>query len=672
MRLSKIDEKLTVEDLELLRVFVKSCRGTILRMLRNSQSGHPGGSLSCLDFLSLLYVMRISQSGERIVVSNGHISPAVYAVLAELGYVDKQNVIDGFRRAGSVYEGHVTRHVPGVIYGTGPLGIGAAVASGMAWAGKYGEQVGGGKVAGRTAGMGTKNAGRKATQALDAYATGSAGKKVFAVIGDGESQEGEIYEMMNFAAKYALNNLVVFCDYNQVQLSDCLANIMPTNVAGHFQAAGWKVIECDGHGFESLWDALVAAYDSAKKPVLILCKTVMGKGVDFMEKEGKVCHSTWHGKAPTPEQIDSVIGQFELTSREFGLLNEFRKIVAYQPEDYSGQMGRGLKIKTGKERLYTAKDSIDCRTAYGNALLDLAELNPEIVALDADVKGCTMTRIMEEKFPARLVEVGIAEQAMVSVAGGLSVAGYVPFASTMGAFMTSRAKDQARVNDINLTNVKMVASHCGLSVGEDGPTHQAIDDMGSFLGLFHTGVIEPADPNQTDRIIRYIASTPGNFYIRMGRHKFPVILKEDGMPFYGKDYVYEYGRTDLIRGRGKSKTGVVVVATGAMVGEAVQAWEVMKGKGRAFDLVAVSSIKHFDKNLLKVLRAARKVVTMEDHCVESGLHSQLAVFMMEKGLRPEVYTGIGVRRYQLSGKPAELYRLAGIDAAGLVKVLGKL
>jgi len=158
---------------------------------------------------------------------------------------------------------------------------------------------------------------------------------------------------------------------------------------------------------------------------------------------------------------------------------------------------------------------------------------------------------------------------MISLAGGMSLSGFVPFASTFGAFISSRAKDQARVNDINQTNVKMVATHCGLSVGEDGPTHQAIDDMGSFLGMFNTHVIEPADPNHCDRIIRYIASHYGNFYVRMGRHKIPVLTKEDGSLLYGEDYQYEYGKTEVLR----SGSTVTIVASGSVVSEALAARE---------------------------------------------------------------------------------------------------
>jgi transketolase len=254
---------------------------------------------------------------------------------------------------------------------------------------------------------------------------------------------------------------------------------------------------------------------------------------------------------------------------------------------------------------------------------------------------------------------------MVSVSGGLSLDGFIPFCSTFGAFMSSRAKDQARVNDINRTNVKMVATHCGLSVGEDGPTHQAIDDAGSFLGMFNTMVIEPADPNQTDRIIRYIASHYGNFYVRMGRHKFQVITKEDGTPFYGKEYVYEYGRSDIVR-EGKD---ITIAATGAMVNEALKARENLKKSkpGLNVEIIAVTSIKKFDDTLLNSLKKTHKVITVEDHNALSGLGSQVAKLIADQGLRMDVFKNIAVTEYQFSGTAADLYLKAGISAEAIEK-----
>jgi len=243
------------------------------------------------------------------------------------------------------------------------------------------------------------------------------------------------------------------------------------------------------------------------------------------------------------------------------------------------------------------------------------------------------------------------------MAGGLSLSGFIPFTSTFGAFISSRAKDQARVNDINKANVKMVATHCGLSVGEDGPTHQAIDDSGSFFGFFNTFVLEPADANQTDHIIRFIASHYGNFYVRMGRHTFEVILKEDGTPFYDENYKFEYGKADVLRKGDK----VTVVAAGSMVSIAVGVADKLKN----VDLLAMSSIKQIDKSsLMTSLKKTGKLITIEDHNPHNGWASQINKVIAEEGLSVKI-RNMAVTEYQLSGKSMELYDAAHIGAKDL-------
>lgn len=633
MNIPKPGEDLQPEQVAFLNATAKSCRRTIIEMLKQSQSGHPGGSLSCIDYLTLLYSFILSQTGEKIVVSNGHISPGVYSILAEMGYIPKQEVIDTFRQVGSIYEGHVTRHVNGVDFGTGPLGVGVSVAAAYALAEKLKES----------------------------------DKKVFGLMGDGEAQEGQVYEMTHFANKYKLNNLILFVDYNEVQLTASLEEIMPLDLPAIFKSAHWHVIEVDGHDSTAMWKALGEAYVSKGKPVVIIGHTVMGKGVDFMESEGRDLKATWHGNAPKPEMADEALTKLELTSKEKGELQKIPKIVKWHPEKtvFPEDLSP-IKVNTGDPTLYTSEETTDCRSAYGKALLDLAKRNKNILALTADLRGSVKTDGVANELEKQHIETGIAEQNMVSLSGGLSLAGFIPFCSTFGVFMTSRAKDQARVNDINRTNVKMVATHCGLSVGEDGPTHQAIDDTSSFLGLFHTMVIEPTDPNQTDRIIRYIASHWGNFYVRMGRHKFPVITKEDGTPFYGTDYVYEYGKSDIIR----EGNDLTIVASGAMVTEALKALEEIKtaNPNASIELVAATSIKKFDQTVTDSIKKTGKVITCEDHNNVVGLSSQLARHLMKENICPQVFENIGVKEYQLSGKAMELYEHAGISSNAIKEI----
>jgi len=630
MEIPKIGENLTEDHKNFLNAFTKSCRHSIIAMLKNSQSGHPGGSLSALDYLALLYTFVISQTGEKVVVSNGHISPAVYSTLAELKYIPKDEVIETFRKVGSVYEGHITRHVDGIDFGTGPLGIGVSVAAGKAWSEKHNKT----------------------------------GRYAYGVMGDGEAQEGQVHEMILFARKYELDNLILFVDYNAVQLTDSLEETMPIDIPAVFAAGGWDVIEVDGHDYDHMWNAIAKAHESNGKPKVIVGKTIMGKGVPFMEDDGRHHKPTWHGKTPKPDECDEILEGLKVSNEDRALIDDFLPTINWKPKpsEYPPLLS-DTDVDIGDPIVHPVEEVTDCRGAYGKALLDLAKRNEKIVAATADLRGSVMTKFVAAELPEQHIEVGICEQHMISMAGGLSLMGHVPFASTFGAFLTSRPKDQARVNDINYTNVKMVATHCGLSVGEDGPTHQAIDDKGIMAGHLNTMVIEPADPNQTDRIIRYVASKYGNFYVRMGRHKYNPIAKEDGSPFYDADYKYEYGKCDVIR----EGTDLTIAASGACVIEALKAWEELKKAGINTEVVACSTIKDFDDVIEKSVDKTEKLITVEDHNPYNGLSAGLTRHLALKGVELDDYKCLAVTEYQLSGKPLELYEKAGIDANNIVK-----
>ncbi len=623
----KLAKKLSSRELEFLCAFATSCRQSIIEMTTNAKSGHPGGSLSSIDYLSLLYTQIIVHTNDPVIISNGHISPALYAVLAELGAINKKDLLQNFRRSASIFEGHVARTVPGVWYGTGPLGIGTSVASGLALAQKLAKQ----------------------------------NRKVFVTLGDGESEEGQVYEMMNFATKYKLNNLIAFVDLNQVQLSDSVQKVMPHDLHKIFTACGWEVITVDGHDFQKLSEALSKAYKSSAKPVVLLAETIMGRGISFMESTGRQHKATWHGTPPTKEQAAKALAELKLTKKQEEILSVFKKQNKWRPNKVENTKPlTKLKVNIGKAKIYTANESLDCRSAYGNALLDLGKLNPNIVALSADLSESVKTNLFKEKFPERYIECGIAEQHMVSCAGGLSLAGLIPFASTYGVFMTSRAKDQARINDINDTNVKMVATHCGLSVGEDGPTHQAIDDVGSMLGLHNTMIIEPADPNQTDHIIRYVASHYGNFYVRMGRHKVPILTKADGTIFFDAKYKYQYGRSDILR----PGTDLTLCASGSMVAVALRALTELKytHKKLSIELVIINSPKVFDETVLASIQKTKKVLTIEDHNTHSGFGAQLARELITKNISVQKFEMMGVNTYQRSGTVEALYDSAKISS----------
>lgn len=620
----------------LFTAFTNNARKTILQMVANAQSGHPGGSLSCIDYLSYLYTQIIGKTGEKVIVSNGHISPAVYAVLSEMAYADKNEVITSFRQFGSHFEGHITRLVPGVEVGTGPLGAGISMGAGFALAEKL---------------SGTE-------------------KRVFGLMGDGEMQEGQVYETMLFAAAKKLNNYIVFVDYNRVQLSGSLDDIMPIDIESIGKSCGWNVLCIDGHSFEEIDQAVKAASKESFAPTLIIGKTIMGKGAAFMESAGLALKADWHGKAPSLEQVEETLPSLTNTQEDEERLQQWKQqnIIWHPTPSILSRTGeKNSAINTGTPLVYEAGVLTDCRTSYGKALEDLAKHNPNIIALTADLRSSVMTKFVATTTPAQHIEVGIAEQNMVSVSGGLSLSGYVPFCSTFGAFMTSRAKDQARLNDINHCNVKMVATHCGLSVGEDGPTHQAIDDMGSFLGLFNTQIIEPSDPNHCDRIIRHVASSLGSYYVRMGRHKIPVLTYENGELVFGSSYQYAYGKCERLR----EGSDITIVAMGATVIEALRARE-QHPTPEKIEIIIASSPACFDDLLRDSLQKTKKVITVEDHNPYSGLSAGVQRFCFENAISPLAFESCSVTHYQLSGKDTQLYHAAGIDADGILAMVNKI
>lgn len=620
-------------DVDFLSIFSKSCRASILQMVANAKSGHPGGSLSTIDFLSVLYTQVIGEQGGKVIISNGHISPAVYSTLSEMGYIDKNEVINNFRKFGSVFEGHVTRHVKGIDIGTGPLGAGISMGVGVALSEKL------------------KNKDNS--------------EKVFVTLGDGEMQEGQVYESLLFASKENLNNLIVFVDYNKVQLSGSLEEVFPINIKEITKACDWNIVEIDGHDFDEIRNALEISIAEKNKPTLIVGNTIMGKGVEFMEEDGENLKSSWHGKAPSLDQVKkSLENELYVSEEEKKLLDNFRKNnVKWSPENpnFKEKLSK-IDINIGENIEYQKDELTDCRTAYGKALLDLAKHNKKVLALTADLQGSVMTKFVASELPDQHIEVGIAEQNLVSVSGGLSLQNYIPFCSTFGAFLSSRAKDQARLNDINETNVKMVATHCGLSVGEDGPTHQSIDDMGSFLGMFNTHICEPADPNHCDRIIRYIASHYGNFYVRMGRHKLPVLTKENGEVFFDKNYEYVYGKCDVLR-RGDS---ITIVVTGALATESLEAYNNFIEKNK-IEIIIVSSIKKYDETLVESIKKTKKVIVCEDHNPLSGLTSMLQRLCIENNISLDYFKTHSPQNYQLSGTQKDLYKSAEIDSSSILK-----
>lgn len=606
----------------------RELRAAILTMTTLAASGHPGGSMSSLEIYLLLWhfanvdpVRPRAEDRDRIVISHGHTSPGVYCALADAGFFSLDDAVAHFRQAGSVFEGHVERSVPGVEWGTGNLGQGLSAGVGFA---------------------------------LAARLTGR-GYRTFVAMSDGEQHKGQVAEARRMAVKEHLTDLTVVVDYNGIQISGRTTDVMPVNVAADFAADGWGVIECDGHDVRALYAAITAAAADSSRPVAVIAHTVIGKGVSFMEGRAE-----FHGRGLTAEEYARAIAELGSESALDGA-RERRGGVTLTPALHSG--GRSWMYDPGVPRMYTREKDTDNRSAWGGALADIAELNPAVpmVVLDCDLATSVKTDGFARVRPAGFVQCGVGEHNAAAAAGALSVSGVLTFFSDFGVFGVDEVYNQQRLNDINEAQLKLAVTHCGLDVGEDGKTHQCLDYVGAFRSMFGWKVVVPADPNQTDRVVRTLPVTPGCVAIAMGRSKLPVILDSNGEPLFGGTYAFEYGRATWARQGGDG----VILTMGTVAGAAVEACDLAAEHGMSVGVCIVSSPLDLDDAAMERVVAAPWVLVAEDHAVRSGLAASAAEWIALRGVAARLVP-LGVTSYQSSGASDDLYARAGLDTAGIV------
>jgi transketolase len=606
-------------------------RGQIIKMTTVAASGHPGGSMSTLEiYLTLYHMARVDPKNpyrddrDRIVISHGHTSPGAYVSLASAGFFDIAPALHGFRQAGSPFEGHVERSVPGIEWDTGNLGQGLSAGVGKA-------------LYSRLSGLNFHT---------------------YVLMGDGEQQKGQIAEARRTAIKFGLTALTVLIDYNGLQISGKTKNIMPQNVKAEWEAPGWKVIEIDAHNLDQVYDALYRANHDATAPTMILAHSVMGKGVSFMEND-----ESFHGAALSVDQARKAF--VELGGVEDDLEALISKRKEGPPPEYETRHAEYPTVDPGTPIYYKPEDKSDNRSAFGKALVSVADANIGMkgflmAVFDCDLAKSVKTDGFAKKYPERFFEMGISEHNTAVTAGSLSAEHAVSVWADFGVFGIDETYNQARLNDINHTNLKLFCTHSGVNVGEDGKTHQCIDYFALLNSTFGWHVITPADPNQTDRVVRYVLTRPGNFAVIMGRSVIPVVADESGRAYFGEGYTYRYGRMETIR-HGEH---LALVAAGNMLPYALQAWNQLNSEGARIALISVSDWCEFHDDDLKMLGDFAHVVTLEDHNVKTGLGTSLAAALFQHSLSTQ-FTKLGVPHYASSGKPDDLYRMLGLDAASV-------
>ena len=586
-------------------------------------SGHPTSSMSAADLMAVLLERHLRYdfespdrpTNDHLVFSKGHASPLLYAMYRAAGAIDDEALLS-YRQHGSRFEGHPTPVLPWVDVATGSLGQGLPIAVGIALAGKR----------------------------LDRLPY-----RVWVLTGDGELAEGSMWEGFEHAAYAGLDNLTAVIDVNRLgQTRETMHGWDLDLYRRRLMAFGWHVIEVDGHDVDAIGAAYREAVGVTGRPTAIVARTIKGSGVS-----GVADRNGMHGKALDAKHEERALA-------ELGAATHRRLTVAVQKPRADVEPHRFQAEHVQLPR-YERGSTEATRRAYAEALVALGRARGDVVALDGDVDNSTYTELFEEALPERYFEMYIAEQQMAAAAVGLQVRGWIPFASTYGAFW-SRAFDFIRMAAVSRANIRLAGSHAGVSIGPDGPSQMGLEDIASFRTIWGSTVLYPADANQTAQLVAAMVDRPGVVYIRTTRGATPVI--------YGPDETFPIGGSKVVRS-GPADV-LTLIGAGVTLHEAITAAERLATDGIAARVIDLYSIKPIDA--AAVAAAARetgRLVTVEDHRPEGGLGEAVLAALAEEGV-PARVVRLGVSSMPGSASPEEQLADAGIDATAIVAAAREL
>jgi transketolase len=574
-----------------------------------AKSGHPTSAMSAADLAAVLLdgYLRYdfdepkSPANDRLVFSKGHASTLLYAIYRAAGVISDEDILE-YRTLGSVLEGHPTPAIPWVDVATGSLGQGLPIGVGMALAAKHLEHL---------------------------------PSRVWVLCGDSEMAEGSMWEAFEHAAHFGLDNLTAIIDVNRLgQRGETMVGWDLDTYVARAEAFGWNAIALDGHDLETIDAAFGEAIATTGRPTVLVARTMKGKGVVAVANE-----NGYHGKPL--DDPDAAI-------TELGGLTDVRIEVAKPDATAPARAPAGM-LELPRYELGT---EVATRKAYGDALAALGAARPDVVALDGEVSNSTFAETFAKAHPERYFEMYIAEQQLVAAAVGLQAVGWRPFASTFAAFL-SRAYDFVRMAAISRATFSLCGSHAGVSIGEDGPSQMALEDIASLRAVHGSTVLHPCDANQTAKLVAAMADTEGISYLRTLRPATPVL--------YSPDEEFAIGGSRVLRS--SDDDDVALIGAGITVHEALKAAEALADEGIAARVIDLYSIKPLDEATLRAAAEATDghLVTVEDHWPEGGLGDAVVSALADTDDPPRVVK-LAVREMPKSGKPEELLARSGIDA----------
>jgi transketolase len=612
-------------NISLLRHKAYQLRKDVIRATTQAGSGHPTSCLSAADIIATLFfgVMRYNPekphqaNNDRFILSKGHAAPLLYAAYKQMGIVTDDQLMT-LRQFDSVLEGHPTFRFLQAEVATGSLGCGLSNGVGMALAGQIDKK--------------------------DYY--------TYVLLGDSECAEGAVWEAAELAAYYRTNKLIAIIDMNRLgQRGQTLHGHDEQKYAQKFKAFEWNAITVDGHNVKALLKAFKDAQESPDVPTVIIAKTEKGYGLESVQNlDG------FHGKTFKPEQLDEVLKELQ---------NKFSADVEYSGEPWEPQLpefdDQIITCFDFKLQIPDFSGPEATRKSYGKAVTQLGSLCESVIVLDAEVKNSTFSELFETEHPQRFFECFLAEQNMVAMGSGMAARKKIPFISTFGAFFT-RAFDQIRMAAIGKNPLRLVGSHCGVSIGQDGPSQMALEDLAMMRSIPDSIILYPCDAVSTFKCVELMANYyEGVSYLRTTRQETKNV--------HSKTEEFEIGGCSILKKNENAKC--LLVAAGITTHEALKAAEYLEQQNILVSVIDAYSIKPLDvETIFNIARQSQnKVITIEDHYIQGGLGQSVNSALIGKGIQ---VLNLAVTEIPRSGTPKELRSWAGIDAGNIMETVKRI